>query len=187
MSKKILSEEELRARRRKYYEKVKAKRRDLAAERRKITQRKTTAKKPTPAQIKEAWERRDESVEAMIHFGGLLHDLECYVDNSLVLDEGGGIISRLGGIHGWLAENLPSLVSRYKAMMNYKSIVKKVRQVMKIFDPVPTEEFLISGKLRPLLDAIEIEESNNPGNGRHKNINAVLTRRLKEIEEFLNK
>ncbi len=187
MGRKALSEEERQARRREHYEKAKAKRRDLAAERRKVRKRTTTAKMPKPAHIKEAWERRDESIEAMILFGGLLHDLECYVDNSLVMNEGGEIVSRHAGIHGWLIENLPSLASRYKAMMNYKSIVKKIRQIMKIFDPVPTEEFLIYGKLRPLLDEFEVEESKHPEYGRHKNINAVLARRLKRLQDFLDK
>ncbi len=123
----------------------------------------------------------------MIHLGGLLHDLECHVDNSLVFDEGGEIVSRLGGIRGWLGENLPSLAPRYKAMMNYKSIVKKIRQVMKIFDPTPTGEFLRSGALRPLLNEFESERNNNPGCGLHESINAVLNRRLRRLEEFLNK
>ncbi len=187
MGREALSDAERRAKRQKYYEKAKAKRRDLAAERRKVRQRKTTATMPTAEQIKEAWERRDESVEAMIHLGGILHDLECYVDNSLVMNEGGEIVSRQSGIRGWISENVPSLSPRYKALMNYKSIAKKVRQIMKIFDPVPTEEFLISGALRPLLDEFEVEQDLNPGLGRYENIIAVLNRRLKKLEDFLNK
>ncbi len=187
MASGIQSDEEHRAKRRKYYEKAKTKRRDLAAERRKIRRRTTTAKMPTPEQIKEAWEWRNESIEAMIHLGGLLHDLECHVDNSLVLDEGGEIVGRQGGIRGWINENLPSLAPRYKAMMNYKSIAKKIRQIMKIFDPTPTEEFLRSGALRPLLNEFEVEQGHNPERGRYENVNSVLARRLKRFEDFLNK
>ncbi len=182
-----LCEEERRARRRKYYANAKAKKRDLTGERRKIRRRTTSAKMPTPEEIEDAWNRRTESAEAMIHLGGLLHDLECYVDNSLVLGEDGGIICRHRGIRGWLDEHLPSLAPRYKAMMNYKSMAKKIRQVMKVFDPTPTGELLRRGALRPLLDEFEAESDANPNRGRYDNITAVLNRRLKQLEEFLNK
>ena len=64
-----------------YYARETERRRRLAAERRKINRRYTTAPAPTPDALLAAWKARKDSREAMIRLGGMLHDLECYVDN----------------------------------------------------------------------------------------------------------
>ncbi len=120
----------------------------------------------------------------MIHLGGLLHDLECYVDNSLVKDTGGEIVGREGGIKSWLDKNISYLVPHYKSLMGYKSIAKKIRQIMNVYDPTPTEEILRSGRARPLLNEVEIELQRQ--NGIFKAVNSVLTRRLRQLDEKLN-
>ena len=78
----------------------------------------------------------------MIRFGGLIEDLECYLDNSLRRNEKGEIIGRRSGIKGWLQENIPALYARYTTVMRYKATAKKLRQIMQIEDPTPVSAIL---------------------------------------------
>jgi len=125
-----------------YYAREKARRRALAAERRKILRRNTTAPMPTPADILAAWEARKSSREAMIRLGGLLDDLACYVDSCLRFDEDGEVVGRNSGIRGWLAENLPALSPKYKTLMRYKAMATRLRQATGTKDPTPTSTLL---------------------------------------------
>ena len=125
-----------------YYARETKRRRELAAERRKITRRRTTAPMPTPEGLLAAWNARKESKEAMIRLGGMLHDLACYVDSALRFDEAGNVVGRNGGIRGWLAEHLPELSPKYKTLMRYKAMAIKLRQATGTEDPVPTERLL---------------------------------------------
>ena len=127
-----------RSYRARYYDRDNERRRRLAAERRKITRRTTLNPCPTPEQFLVAFERRGESAEAKVRFGGMVHDLECYVDNCLKYDENGEICGRNGGIKAWIAVNLPQLNGRYKTIMRYKAFAKRLRQAAEIPDPVPT-------------------------------------------------
>ena len=86
--------------------------------------------------------RRKESKENMIRLGGMLQDLECYVDNRLRCDEGGAIVGRNGGIRGWLRDNLPELLPRYKTLMRYKAMAIRLRQATETKDPTPTSALL---------------------------------------------
>ena len=128
-----------------YYARETARRRKLAAERRKITQRTTLAPEPTPADVLAAWERRKVSKEDMIRLGGMLHDLECYVDNALRFNEAGDIVGRNGGIREWLKENLPELSPKYKTLMRYKAMAIRLRQATGTKDPTPTSALLGEG------------------------------------------
>ena len=125
-----------------YYARETERRRALAAERRKLHRRRTLAPMPTPEALLEAWKRRKESKERMIILGGMLHDLECYVDNCLRFDGVGNVVGRNGGIRGWLKECLPELSPKYKTLMRYKAMAIKLRQATKTVDPKPTEELL---------------------------------------------
>ena len=125
-----------------YYARENERRRRLAAERRKITRRRTTAPMPTPEDILDAWAHRKDSKDAMIRLGGMLHDLECYVDNRLRIDPSGDIVARNGGIRGWLKECLPELSPKYKTLMRYKAMAIRLRQATETRDPVPTERLL---------------------------------------------
>ena len=127
-----------RSYRARYYARDNERRRRLAAERRRITRRQTLAPCPTPEEFLAAFERRADSVEARIRFGGMVHDLECYVDNCLRYDAHGEICGRNGGIKEWIARNLPQLNGRYKTIMRYKALAKRLRQAAGIADPVPT-------------------------------------------------
>ena len=120
-----------------YYEAENRRRRAMAAERRKIRERRTVNACPTKEAILEAWKDRKTSHEAAIRFGSLLEDLECYVDNSLKFDEEGAIIGRQGGIKLWLKENIPALALVYSSVMRYKAAAKKLRQIAGLADPVP--------------------------------------------------
>ena len=127
-----------RSYRARYYDRDNERRRRLAAERRKITRRTTLNPCPTPEQFLEAFEKRGESVEAKVRFGGMVQDLECYVDNCLKYDANGDVCGRNGGIRAWIANNLPQLNGKYKTIMRYKALAKRLRQAAEIPDPVPT-------------------------------------------------
>ena len=123
-----------------YYNAENARRRALAAERRKIARRTTSSPRPTREALLEAWRHRKESPENAIRFGSMIHDLECYLDNSLRFNEAGDITGRNGGIKRWLEENLPELFKRYSSVMRYKAAAKKLKQLAKIDDPTPAAE-----------------------------------------------
>ncbi len=127
-----------KAYRKRYYAHDNARRRQLAAERRRLHRRRTLSPCPTPDAFRKAFAARNDSVTARLHFGGMVHDLECYVDNCLRINEKGEIVGRNGGIKHWLAENTPELFARYKTIMRYKALVKRLRQATGIEDPIPT-------------------------------------------------
>ena len=125
-----------------YYLREKERRRKLAAERRKIVRRMTTAPMPTPEAILSAWNERKASREAMIRLGGLLDDLSCHVDSCLRFDEDGTVIGRNGGIREWLSEHIPELSPKYKTLMRYKALATRLRQATGTHDPTPTSALL---------------------------------------------
>lgn len=127
----------------KYYEKENIRRRELARERRRILSRTTISDCPGKEAILDAFMHRKDSKEAAIHFGSLIHDLECYVDNELRF-QNGKIAGRNAGIKGWFAENIPLLLSKYSTIMRYKAMAKKLRQLVELDDPIPAEVVLIS-------------------------------------------
>ena len=126
-----------------YYGQEVERRRELAKERRKIRRRRTTAPMPTPEDVLKAWNKRKTSRAGMIILGGMLHDLECYVDNCLKFDDAGNVIGRNGGVRGWLADNLPELLPKYKTLMRYKALAIRIRQVTGTKDPKPTSKLLV--------------------------------------------
>ena len=87
----------------------------------------------------------------MIILGGMMHDLECYVDNCLRFDEAGNVVGRNGGIRGWIAENVPELMPKYKTLMRYKALAMRLRQVTETKDPQPTSKLLV----KPLHKAVK--------------------------------
>ena len=128
-----------------YYERENARRRELAAERRKIRRRSTDNPCPTLEQVLDAWTHVKDSHEATVRFGSMLEDLECYLDNSLRRDGNGMIVGRNPGIKGWLQENIPALALRYTTVMRYKAAAKKLRQIVGLADPIPVAAVLVDG------------------------------------------
>ena len=124
-----------------YYERENERRRALAAERRRIRRRRTENPCPTREDILDAWTHAREGREAMLRFGSLLEDLECYVDHELRIADG-RIVGRAPGIKGWLRENVPALALRYTTVMRYKAAAKKLRQVVELPDPIPVAAVL---------------------------------------------
>ncbi len=167
-------------RRSSYYEAENMRRRKLAEARRKIRSRSTTAPQPEPEEILEAWNRRKESKESMIRLGGLLHDLECYVDNRLKIDENGRIIGRQRGIRGWLTACLPELLPHYKRLMQYKAMAIRLRQATNTKDPKPTENLLTETPRHPAVKEI-LELSADFFSG----VMGVLEKHLEEAEKRL--
>jgi hypothetical protein len=135
-----------RLRRPSYYEEENARRRALRAERRKVVPRRTLNPCPTRDDFLVAWEFARESKEDVIRFGGMVHDLEAYVDNSLswTLAKDGVTrkMRRMPGVKGWIAENCPELIGKYKTIMRYKALAKKLRQAADLVDPYPTTVLL---------------------------------------------
>ena len=138
-----------------YYGRENARRRALAAERRRIRRRRTESPCPTREAILDAWTHAREGREAMLRFGSLLEDLACYVDHGLRL-AGGRIVGRAPGIKGWLRENVPALALRYATVMRYKAAAKKLRQVVELPDPIP---------VAAVLDGAGAKEGAGAGNG----------------------
>ena len=138
-----------------YYGRENARRRALAAERRRVRKRKTENPCPTREAILDAWTHAREGREAMLRFGSLLEDLACYVDHGLRL-AGGRIVGRAPGIKGWLRENIPALALRYTTVMRYKAAAKKLRQVVELPDPIP---------VAAVLDGAGAPEGAGAGNG----------------------
>ena len=133
-----------RACRSRYYARDNARRRALAAERRAVTRRTTVNACPTPGALRAAFAARGASPEAKVRLGGLLEDLECHVDNCLRIGPGGEVLGRNGGIKAWLRENTPELFERYKTLMRYKALARRLRQAADIRDPVPVDALLPS-------------------------------------------
>ena len=139
---KAIDRAQCRLRRPLYYARERARREALAEERRRVGGRRTTNPCPTREAILDAWVHRRDSHEAAVYFGSMIHDLECYVDNSLLRDENGAIVGRCGGVKAWLQVNIPALYVRYTTVMRYKAMAKKLRQVVGLADPVPAEAVL---------------------------------------------
>ena len=127
-----------RSYRARYYIRDNARRRALAAERRRMTRRTTLNPCPTPEALRTAYAARGASPEAKIRLGGILEDLECYVDNCLRFGPDGEILGRNGGVKAWLREHVPELFEHYKTLMRYKALAKRLRQATGVRDPVPT-------------------------------------------------
>ena len=137
-----------------YYARETKCRRQLAADRRKLHRRRTTAPMPTPTTLLDLWNRRKESKENMILLGGMLQDLECYVDNCLRFDADGKVVGRNGGIRGWLSECLPELSPHYKTLMRYKAMAIRLRQATETKDPKPTSALLSETPRHEVVDEI---------------------------------
>ncbi len=116
----------------------------------------------------------------MIRLGGMLHDLECYVDNRLKIDEHGRIIGRQRGIRGWLKALLPELLPHYKRLMQYKAMAIRLRQATNTKDPKPTEELLTETPHHPAVkEILELNADFFSG------VMVVLEKHLDEAEKRL--
>ena len=142
-----------RACRARYYARDNARRRALAAERRRIARRTTLNPRPTPEALRAAFAARGASPEAKVRLGGLLEDLECHVDNCLRFGPDGEIIGRNGGVKAWLREHAPGLSGHYKTLMRYKALAKRLRQAAGISDPVPASTVFDGPPAPPRLPA----------------------------------
>ena len=155
-----------------YYGRENARRRALAAERRRVRRRRTESPCPTREAILDAWTHAREGREAMLRFGSLLEDLACHVDHGLRL-AGGRIVGRAPGIKGWLRENVPALALRYTTVMRYKAAAKKLRQVVELPDPIP---------VAAVLDGAGAPEGAGAGNGTGT-VDGTGTREGAELKE----
>jgi hypothetical protein len=135
-----ISQQVNQLRRKKYYSIENDRRRQFREERRKIHRRSTINKCPTPNEFMKAWEGSKTSLAGMLHFGGMVHDLSCFVDNSLRFNKSKTrIVGRNGGVKSWIKENVPDLLPKYKTIMRYHIAAVKIRQHTSLNDPMPTE------------------------------------------------
>ena len=155
-----------RAYRARYYTRDNARRRTLAAERRRIARRTTVNPCPTSEALCAAFAARGESPEAKVRLGGLLEDLECYVDNCLRFGPDGEIIGRNGGVKAWLREHAPGLSGHYKTLMRYKALAKRLRQAAGISDPVSASAVFDGPPAPPRLPAPFVPSTPAPAAGR---------------------
>ena len=169
-----------------YYGRENARRRALAAERRRVRRRRTESPCPTREAILDAWTHAREGREAMLRFGSLLEDLACYVDHGLRL-AGGRIVGRAPGIKGWLRENVPALALRYTTVMRYKAAAKKLRQVVELPDPIPVAAVLDGAGAREEMEPKEEKRDYGAEKSkRHEGVEEALgggsTRAKREAE-----
>ena len=90
----------------------------------------------------DSWRHVRDSKEALIRFGSMIQDLECYEDNSLRFDGSGRIVGRNAGLKGWLRENAPELAPHYTPVIRYKAAAKKLQQIVGLSDPIPVAAVL---------------------------------------------
>ena len=117
----------------------------MPLERRKCSRRSTIAECPTANEIRTAWHFRNRSQMNRIRLGGLLMDLECYIDNSLITIVKHGllkIVGRHGGLKDWIRKNCPELEAHYKTLQRIKGMAKLMRQRLDVLDPMPVSALL---------------------------------------------
>ncbi len=171
-----------KAYRSRYYGRDNARRRMLAAERRKITRRTTTNPCPTADEFRRAFASVKESVEAKLLFGGMVHDLACYVDSCLRYDETGSIVGRNGGIKEWIAESVPELYPRYKTIMRYKALAMRLRQAMDMKDPEPTSALLEEMRTAPQ-DEVCVIQGKDTSSAQGEAVCATRKKKLEVVDD----
>ena len=132
-----------------YYERERERRLALGKTRRAILFRRTTNPKPSMDALRHAWRTARTSPEAALRFGGMLEDLECYVDNRAVGNHETGWRGRRGGIKRLLEREAPDLFEHYAAVMRYKALARRFRQVCGLDDPIPVDAVLPSVSQTP--------------------------------------
>ena len=130
-----------RVRRPAYYETERARRLALAQTRRRQSRRVTTNPCPSLDAVRALFAQVRRNPEAALRLGGLLEDLECYLDNRPRF-RGDRCLGRAGGIKRYLQEYAPDLFAHYSALMRYKAIAKRFRQASGVADPVPADALL---------------------------------------------
>lgn len=118
------------------YDKEEYRRRiELMHDRRRVRRHSTLNRMPTRDELLAQWAVVKRSHEDMIRFGSMLCDLEAYVDNSLIRDDGGAIKGRNPGVKGWLTEHCVEISAHYALAMHYKQMAVKLRQVAGMAEP----------------------------------------------------
>lgn len=139
-----------------YYERERERRLALGKTRRAILCRRTTNPRPSMEALRQAWRTARDSPEAALRFGGMLEDLECYVDNRAVGNRETGWRGRRGGIKRLLEREAPDLFEHYAAVMRYKALARRFRQICGLDDPTPIDAVLPAAPQTPSADAQEV-------------------------------
>ena len=112
------------AKRRKYYDAAKEKRREASAEIAAATLPPENAM-PTPARLLDAYRHRHDSEEAKLRFGRLMIDLDEYVRRTFVRESTDGrFAGGDGGVRTWLKANCPELAAHYHTCLRFKRKVQ---------------------------------------------------------------
>ena len=106
--------------------------------------------------LRHAWRMARTSPEAALRFGGMLEDLECYVDNRAIGNRETGWRGRRGGIKRLLEREAPDLFAHYAAVMRYKALARRFRQVCGLDDPTPVDAVLPATSQTPSADVQEV-------------------------------
>ena len=114
------------AKRRKYYDAAKEKRREESAEIAAATLPPENAM-PTPARLLDAYRHRHDSEEAKLRFGRLMIDLDEYVRRTFVRESSDGrFAGGDGGVRTWLKDNCPELAAHYHTCLRFKRKVQEL-------------------------------------------------------------
>ena len=122
-------------------------RREAWCEQHKLPSR--TSSKPPPSldELRTAYQRRNESCEAMIRLGSMLEDIEAAHGVGYTFDkydDSGTADSYFidydtpwqTGIRGFLKDT-PDLLAAYKTLMRYKKLSADFRDAIELYDPNP--------------------------------------------------
>lgn len=149
LARRALGEAVRHLRRPTYYERERERRLVLGKTRRAITCRRTVNPKPSMDALRAAWRAARRCPQAALRFGGMLEDLECYVDNRSLGGPAGGWRGRRGGIKRLLEREAPDLFAHYAAVMRYKALARRFRQACGVEDPVPADALLPASDRTP--------------------------------------
>lgn len=134
-----------------YYERERDRRLALGKTRRAVSRRHTTNPRPSIEALRNAWYAVRRTPETALRLGGMLEDLECYVDNRVVGNSATGWRGRRGGIKRFLEREAPDLFAHYAAIMRYKALARRFRQACGLNDPIPADAALpVRGRQRPV-------------------------------------
>ena len=154
-----------------------------------------TSAKPPPSldTLRTAYQRRNESCEAMIRLGSMLEDIEAAHGVGYKFekfDDSGTEDSYFidydtpwqTGIRGFL-EDAPDLLAAYKTLMRYKKLSADFRDAIELYDPNPAS-LVFDGPDEPWLVPIR-ERAHKLLDGCDRSINA-LSERVKSRKDNTN-
>ena len=152
-----------------------------------------TSSKPPPSldALRDAYQRRNESCEAMIRLGSMLEDIEAEhgVGYKFEKYDSSGTANSYfidydtpwqTGIRGFL-KDAPDLLAAYKTLMRYKKLSADFRDAIELYDPNPAS-LVFDGPDEPWLVPIR-EYAHKLFDGCERSFNALSERIRKPLHK----